>query len=142
MALIAVAPVCFGQPSPSKPEKSTAKEMEIIDLEKSIWETYKNKQADAFRRYLATEYVGVYARGIMDTDAQITDMEKADLRDYTFSDMKAAFPSADVAVLTYKVTTHRMAGGQDVSGLYYGGGAWIKRNGKWLSVFHTSIKAQ
>lgn len=142
MALIAVAPICFGQPGPAKPEKSAGEETAIINLEKSIWATYKDKQADAFRRYLATDYVGVYARGTMDTDAQIADMEKADLRDYSFSDMKAVFPSADVAVLTYKVTTHRMTGGQDVSGLYNGGGVWIKQNGKWLSVFHTSIKAE
>jgi hypothetical protein len=49
ITLLAIAPVCFGQARPAKAGKSAANESTIADLEKSAWEAYKNKQADAFQ---------------------------------------------------------------------------------------------
>jgi hypothetical protein len=49
ITLIMAAPICFGQASPSKPDKF-AKEAEITDLEKAAWEAFKNKQADVFKK--------------------------------------------------------------------------------------------
>ena len=98
MALIAVAPICFGQASPSKSDGSATKEAAITDSEKSAWEAFKNKQADAFKKYLATDYCGVYAEGIKNVDKEVAGMEQTELRDYSFADMKVVFPSADVAV--------------------------------------------
>ena len=142
MTLIAAAPICFAQASPSKSDKSASKETAIIDLEKSAWEAYKNKQADAFKKLLSKDYCGVYADGIKTLDTEVADMAKTDLRDYSFADMKVVFPSADIAVITYKVTQQATSAGQDVSGAYNSAGVWMKRGGKWLGVFHTETKAQ
>jgi hypothetical protein len=43
MALIAAAPICFGQASPSKTNRFPTKEEAITDSEKSAWEAYKKK---------------------------------------------------------------------------------------------------
>ena len=142
MALIAAAPVCLAQASPSKSDKSATKETAIIDSEKSAWEAYKNKQADAFKKYLATDYCGVYAEGIKNVDKEVADMEKTELRDYSFADMKVVFPSADVAVATYKATLQSSTRGQDTSGTYNVASVWIKKGGKWLVTFHTDAKSQ
>ena len=142
MALIAAAPVCLAQASPPKSDKSATKETAIIDSEKSAWEAYKNKQADAFKKYLATDYCGVYAEGIKNVDKEVADMEKTELRDYSFADMKVVFPSADVAVTTYKATLQSSSGGQDTSGTYNVASVWIKKGGKWLVTFHTDAKSQ
>jgi hypothetical protein len=142
MALIAVAPICFGQASPSKSDKSATKEAAITDSEKSAWEAYKNKQADAFKKYLATDYCGVYAEGIKNADKEVAGMEQTELRDYSFADMKVVFPSSDVAVTTYKATLQSSTGGQDTSGTYNVASVWIKKGGKWLVIFHTDAKSQ
>jgi hypothetical protein len=142
MALVTAAPICFGQASPSKSDKSASKETAIMDLEKSVTEAYKNKQADAFKKYLATDYVGVNADGITSPDIEVAQMEKDDLRDYSFADMKVIFPSADIAVITYKTTVQSTSAGQDTSGTYNSGTVWNKRGGKWHAVFHTFVKAQ
>ena len=142
MALIAVAPICLGQASPSKSDRSATKEAAITDSEKSAWEAYKNKQADAFKKYLTTDYCGVYAEGIKNVDKEVADMEKTELRDYSFADMKVVFPSADVAVTTYKATLQSSCGGQDTSGTYNVASVWIKKGGKWLVIFHTDAKSQ
>jgi hypothetical protein len=142
MALIAVAPICFAQTSPSKSDKSTSKGTAITDSEKAAWEAYKNKQADVFKKYLTTDYCGVYAEGIKNVDKEVADMEKTELRDYSFADMKVVFPSADVAVATYKATLQSSSGGQDTSGTYNVASVWIKKGGKWLVIFHTDVKSQ
>ena len=98
MTLIAAAPVCFAQASPAKPAKSASNETAITDLERSAWESYKNKQADAFRKLMSKDYYGTYAEGIKNLDREVADMAKTDLRDYSLADMKVVFPSADVAV--------------------------------------------
>jgi hypothetical protein len=142
VALIAAAPICLGQASPSKTDKSAGKDAAITDSEKAAWEAYKNKQADAFKKYLATDYCGVYADGIKNVDEEVAGMEKTELRNYSFADMKVVFPSADVAVTTYKATLQSSSGGQDTSGTYNVASVWIKKGGKWLVIFHTDAKSQ
>ena len=44
------------------------------------------------------------AEGIKNLDREVADMAKTDLREYSFADMKVVFPSADIAVITYKTT--------------------------------------
>ncbi len=142
IALIAIAPICFGQVSPSKSPKPAPNESAISDLEKSAWEAYKNKNTDAFKAVLSKDYSGVYADGTKTLDGEVANMTKTDLRDYSFADVKVMFPHRKVAVITYKVMQHATLAGQDISGTYNCGSVWVNESGKWVAVFHTDIKAQ
>ena len=142
VTLVAVAPVCLAQGSSAKPAKSASNETAITHLETSAWEAYKNKQADAFKKLMSEDYCGEYAEGIKNLDREVADMAKTDLRDYSLADMKVVFPSADVAVITYKSTMQQAFEGKDMSGTYNSGSIWVKKGGKWLEVFHTEVKAQ
>lgn len=141
VTLIAAAPICFAQASPAKPAKSASNEKAITDLEKSAWESYKSKQADAFKKLMSQDYCGAYADGVKTLDMEVADMAKTDLRDYSLADMKVVFPSADVAVITYKTTMQETSEGKDMSGTYTSSSVWVKKGGKWLGVFHTEVKA-
>jgi len=142
VALLAIAPVSFTQGKPAKTGKSAATESTITDLEKSAWEAYKNKQADAFRALMSKEYSGVYAEGVKTLDTEVADMAKSDLRDYSFSDVKVVFPHPKMAVMTYKATVQATADGKDVSGTYNSGSIWVQQGGKWVGAFHTEAKTQ
>ncbi len=113
ITLLAIAPVCFGQGKPAKAGKSAANESTITDLEKSAWEAYKNKQADAFKALMSKDYYGVYAEGMKTLDTELADMAKSDLRDYSFSDIKVVFPHPKMAVLTYKAKVQASADGKE-----------------------------
>ena len=76
ITLLAIAPVCFSQGKPTKAGKPTATESTISDLEKSAWEAYKNKQADAFKALMSKDYYGVYAEGVKTLDAELADMAR------------------------------------------------------------------
>jgi hypothetical protein len=142
ITLVAIAPLCFGQAKPAKSGKSAPSESAITDLEKSAWEAYKNKQADAFKALMSEDYYGVYAEGVKTLDAELADIAKTDLRDYSFSDVKVAFPHRKVAVVTYKANVQATADGKDVSGTYNIGSVWIQQGGKWIGVLHTEAKTQ
>jgi hypothetical protein len=142
MTLIAATPICFAQASPSDSDKSDATEAAITDLEKSVTEAFKNKQAKGFKKYLARNFTAVDAQGIKNVDAEVADMEKTDVHDNLFDDVKVVFPSRGIAVITYKVTTHATSGGQDTSGTYNAATVWTRRAGNWVAVFHTFVKAQ
>jgi Domain of unknown function (DUF4440) len=142
ITLLAIAPVCFGQARPAKAGKSAPNESTITDLEKSAWEAYKNKQADAFKALMSKDYYGVYAEGVKTLDGELADMAKTDLRDYSFSDVKVVFPHPKVAVLTYKAKVQASADGKDISGTYNSGSVWVQQGGKWVGAFHTEAKAQ
>src|SRR5262245_49137511 len=142
VTLTAVAPVCFPQASPAKPAKSASNQTATTDLEKSAWESYKNKQADAFRKLMSKDYYATYAEGIKSLDREVADMANTDLRDYSLTDMKVVFPRADVAVTTYKSTVQQTSESKDLSDTYNSGSVWVKKDGKWLEVLHTEAKAK
>ena len=142
ITLLAIAPVCFSQEKPAKAGKSAANESTISDLEKSAWEAYKNKQADAFKALMSKDYYGVYAEGMKTLDTELADMAKSDLRDYSFSDVKVVFPHLKMAVMIYKAKLQATADGKDISGTYNCGSVWIQQGGKWVGAFHFEAKAQ
>src|SRR5215470_62717 len=86
-SLVAAGSVCFGQESPSpspsptpfKTIRSATKEALIVKLEKSVTDAFKNKQAKAFKDYLAPEFNAIDAEGVKDADAEVADMRKTDL---------------------------------------------------------------
>jgi uncharacterized protein DUF4440 len=142
ITLLAVAPVYFSQGKPAKAGKSGANESTISDLEKSAWEAYKNKQADAFKALMSKEYYGVYPEGMKTLDAEVADMPQTDLRDYSFSDVKVVFPHPKMAVMIYKAKVQAAAGGKDMSGTYNCGSVWVQQGGKWVGAFHAEAKTQ
>src|SRR5262249_8977090 len=142
VTLMALAPVCFAQASPTKPAKSASNETAITDLEKSACEAYKNKQGNAFKKLCSKDYYGEYAEGIKNLDGAVADMAKPDLRHHSLADVRVVVPSSDVALITYKTTMQETSEGKDMSGTYNSASVWVKKGGKWLGVFHTEVKAQ
>ena len=147
-SLVAAASICFGQESPSpsptrfRLARSATKEKTITELEKKVTEAFKNKQAEIFKKYLAPEFVAVDPQGIQNADAQLAEMEKYDVRENSFADMKVTFPSPKVAVVSYKATTQGTHAGQDASGTYNVASVWMKRGGSWLLICHAFMKTQ
>jgi len=150
VSLVAAASIRVGQESPSpsptstpfKTLRSATKEAAIVKLETAVTEAFKDKQTEAFRKYLAPEFSAIDTEGVKDADAEIEDMQKTDLKNYSFADMKVTLLNPKMAVATYKVTTQSTSSGRDTSGTYYAATVWNKRGGKWLAVLHTFVKAQ
>jgi hypothetical protein len=142
MALAMAVSTCFAAPTPSRQTKTAQREKAIVGLEKIVTEVFKNKQVETLKKYLAPEFVGLGAEGFKNVDAELADVPGYDVRENSFADMKVAFPSANMAVITYRVTTQATHNGQDTSGTYNVASVWTKRERKWRLVFHAFMKSQ
>jgi ketosteroid isomerase-like protein len=138
----AAVSTCFAAPTPGRQMKTAQREKAIVALEKIVTEAFKNKQLETVKKYLAPEFVGLDAEGFKNVDSELADVPKYDVRDNSFADMKVVFPSANMAVVTYKVTTQATHNGQDTSGTYNVASVWSKRERKWRLVFHTFMRSQ
>jgi hypothetical protein len=142
VALAMAVSTCFAAPTPARQIKTAQREKAVVALEKIVTEVFKNKQVETFKKYLAPEFVGLDAEGFKNVDAELADVPKYDVRENSFADMKVAFPSANMAVVTYKLTTQATHNGQDTSGTYNVASVWTKRERKWRLVFHAFMKSQ
>jgi hypothetical protein len=142
MAVTTALSICFAAPTPARQAKSRKREATVVNMEKIVTEAFKNKQVETFRKYLAPEFVGLDAEGFKNVDAELAEVPKYDVRENSFADMKLAFPSSNMAVVTYKTTTQATHNGQDASGTYNVASVWAKRERKWRLVFHTFMKSQ
>jgi hypothetical protein len=142
VALATAFSTCFGATTPPRQMKTVQREAAIVRLEKIVTETFKNKQLETFKKYLAPEFVGLDAEGFKNVDGELAEVPKYDVSDNSFADMKVAFPSGNMAVVTYKMTTQATHNGQDTSGTYNVASVWTKRERKWRLVFHTFMKSQ
>ena len=112
----------------------------IMELEKKAWDTYKNRQADAFKALCAPNYTGVYDVGMKDTAKELSDMNDTEIRSVSFSDMHVTHPTKGVAIVVYKADGQGAYKGKDFSGTYNCTGVWMDKGGKWLCVLHTEVK--
>src|SRR5262245_8672503 len=142
VTLATAVSTCFAAATPARQTKTAQREAAIVRLEKIITEAFKNKQVETFKKYLAPEFVGLDAEGFKNVDGELADVPKHDVRDNSFVDMKVAFPTANMALVTYKLTTQSTQNGQDTSGTYNVVSVWTKRERKWRLVFHTFMKGQ
>jgi hypothetical protein len=140
---IMAVPISVAQLSVYKRAKSGVSPAVISNLEKSVTQAYKDKQAEEFKQYLTGDFTAVDEHGTKSADAEVEEMAKTDVRNNEFADMRVVFPTGDVAVVTYKVTTQATSAGQDISGTYNAATVWVKYNDKtWLATFHTFVKAR
>jgi Domain of unknown function (DUF4440) len=113
----------------------------IMELEKKAWDTYKNRQTDAFKALCAPTYTGIYDVGMKDPQKEVADINDTEIRSVNFSDMHVTHPKKNVAIVTYKADAQGGYKGKDFSGTYNCSGVWVNEGGKWLCVLHTEVKA-
>ena len=125
--------------------KSTAppSEADIIAKEKAAWDAFRKKDADAFKKMLAPEYIEVLDTGTMDTSAALAGMKDFDISDVTFTDWKMTTIDKDAALLTYKATLKGKFKGEDIPpGPYYEASGYVNRNGEWLAIYYQETRSE
>ena len=111
--------------------------------EKSAWQAFKDKNADAFKKVVDKDIRCVYANRLSTSlQNELADMQKWDMKSFEFSDFDMFSDEKDVIVTTYKVKVEGAVDGKDMSGTYNAGSVWKLENGQWLAIFHTNIKAE
>lgn len=108
--------------------------------EKAAWQTYKEKNADGFKKVVDKDLRVVYADGVANMQKELDDMKKWDIKSFTISDYDTFSDEKDVVVATCKVVLDATFEGKDMSGTYNSGTVWKKEGNNWLAIFHTHVK--
>lgn len=111
-------------------------------MEKGFLETYKNKDAEAFKKNFADDYVGIANDGMQTVEKEIKKMSRFDVSSIRMEDEEVMFPAEDVAVLTYKMVSEGTFDGKEVSGTIYTSTVYLNRGDKWQVVLHTESMEQ
>ena len=149
VSLLVLAAACVAPPpgnsnssanankAPETKSAAAPSEADLIAKEKSAWDAFKKKDADAFKKTLAPDYVEVIDTGVKDTAAAVAAMNDIAIEDVTFSEWKMTPINKEAALLTYKVTVKGKFKGEDVPpGPYFEASAYVNRNGEWLAIYY------
>lgn len=98
-----------------------------------VWDLFKAKNYDAFASLLAPDLVEVEPDGIYDKAGSVKAVSMFDASKAVLSDFKSVNLDDDAALVTYIVK------GDGTPGAPLGvrhSSIWVKRDGKWLGLFH------
>ena len=112
----------------------------LIAKEKSVWQAFKDKNADAFQKMVTPDVVAIYADGMMNLKSELESMSKTEMKSFSLTDFNVVMPDADTAIITYKADVETSTEGKDNSGNYNCGSVWHMKNGDWKAVFHADMK--
>jgi hypothetical protein len=122
----------------AKPSTSAAfSNADIENQEKQIWDTLKGKKHDEFASMLADDYIEVYPGGVNRKQDTVEQVKKFEPTDIQFSDWKVTKLGPDAALVTYTVNTKGKFDGKELPpNPVRGSSVWVRRDGKWLGIFH------
>ena len=152
--VMAFATLCMAQPqataSPSPKPKPRAPRVtkaqlqaQLSEMEKKLWNAWKNKDAKPFETHLAADSVMVGEQGVAGK-SDITQMMASmpcDVKSFTLSDWKLTRFGASAALLTYKGVAVGTCGGQPIPPTW-ASSLWVKRKGAWQAAFHQETPAK
>lgn len=124
-----------------KSTRSVSMSQEILDREHQIVDAVKNRQFSKFASNLADDFIGVYETGITNKAQEEQRVQNSNLKEMKRSGEKVVFPTDDVAILTYKTVRSTTVNGKAMSGTYNVSTTFVKRDGEWVVIQHTMVKA-
>jgi hypothetical protein len=126
-------------------KSDAAAEQKVIELEKQLWEAWKNKNGEPFRQNLTDDFVAVTGSGVEVGKSKTVDdvtTTQCDVKSYSLSDNRVAWIDKDTALLTYKADEDATCGGQKLPATTYASSVWQRKGGKWMAVFHQETPAE
>ena len=125
--------------------KATAppSEADIIAKEKATWDAFRKKDADAFGKLLAADYIEVGDTGVMDKTATIASMKDFEISEATFADWKMLSVDKDAVIITYTTTLKGTLKGKDMPAEpARTAAAYVNRNGEWLAIYFQDTRVR
>ena len=112
-------------------------ESQIIAIEKSGWEAWKNKDAKWFQNNMAEELLDVTSDGVF-TKEQVVKTTPIDcnVKSYSLDNFKFVMVTRDVALMTYTATQDGVCSGKKIPSHVRATVNYVKRDGKWLEALY------
>src|SRR5262252_10709847 len=135
MAVILSVVALLGSPFTAiAAELSQTDQAALIQLEKQAWDVAKQKNWQAYNRLLSQDFVWIDDSGVLlGREPFLKYIADLDLTDYAMEEAKVTLFSSNLAMLTYKVTSHGKFAGQSIPPTpFYVGSEYLRRAGRWV----------
>ena len=119
--------------TPAKPPETGA---DPIANEKIVWDLFRAKNWDGFASLLVPEFMEVEPDGVHNKSGSVKALQEMDMSVFELSDWKALPFDDDAKLVTYTVTMKGPKPEKD-----YHATIWVKRDGKWLGLYHQGTPA-
>ena len=116
-------------------------ETQLIKMEKQAWEEWKNKNRSFVQNYLSEDAFFVYGDGIVDKSQIVKAVGSCEFKSYSLDNFKFQMLDKNAALLTYTAAQDIVCAGKTQPAMVRSTSVYVKRGGKWLSVFYTEIPA-
>ena len=127
-ALMAASPV-FAAPTPKQ-------------LEIETWRAFTAGRSAEFRSLLSSDFIGVYADGTHDLAKELQVTKDVHILDYRLNDLVSRPIDRDNVLVTYSADVSHLVDGKPASTRLQVATLWHRTGGKWLTLYHTEIKAK
>jgi hypothetical protein len=129
------SPSAAATPAASKPAEPVSDDP--VAREKQVWEAIKKKDYDRFASFLADDQIEVFGWGVNDKAKSVEGIKQVDLSGTSISDFKTIKINDDAVIVVYtlKGSGNIPPGGARESTL------WVRRDGKWLALYHHDTDA-
>ena len=112
----------------------------LVAQDKHIYDAIAKGDANTFSSLLTDDCIIVVGNGVMtkaDQMKQFTEKNAGRLESITFEDEQAYSPAPNTAILTYNSKRDGVdSSGKHMTYAFRESTVFVKKNGKWLSVFH------
>jgi hypothetical protein len=102
--------------------------------EKLVWDAFKAHNYDAFASYLTDDFKEIEMDGVYDKAGSVKGVQGFDASKAELSDWKTVRLTDDASLVTYVAKIPGFP-------TEYHSSIWVKRNGKWLGMFHQGTAA-
>jgi hypothetical protein len=109
----------------------------FVELESQVWEALRRGDAEADRRLLADDFLGVYPTGFANRSDHVGDLDRGPtVFAYELHDARIMVLSEDDVLLAYRADWHALvAGERGERESMYVSSLWCRRAGTWVNVF-------
>jgi hypothetical protein len=137
MIAIAATSFTFGQKKMSNDDKVKA---QIIAIETSGWEAWKNNDSSWFRSNVTEEFLLVSSDGVSDK-AAVVKSTAADckVKSYSLDNFRFVMIDKDSALMTYTAMQDGVCSGKAIPAKVRSSVVYTKRGGKWLEALYMEI---
>jgi hypothetical protein len=136
---IAASSAIFGQ-AKSK-DNGNSVEAQITALEKAAWEAWKNKNSSWFQTNLAEDALLVNSDGVNNKSQIVKGISDCEIKSYSLNDFKFISLDKNSALVTFTAMQDGACRGVTLPSTVRASSVYVKRGGKWLSVFYTETPA-
>lgn len=110
---------------------------QIIALEKSGWEAWKNKDGNWFQNNTTKECIWINSEGISDKEQMIKSTQTdCTVASVALNDFKFVLLNENTILLTYVAVQNGSCGNKKLPGKIRASVNYVKRGNKWLEAFY------